>query len=125
MKVTGAKEAAADLMSLARRSPRALERALYKFENQELTESKKLVPVEHGTLKDSGVADHPEWQGNTLTGEIGYGGAASEYALHVHEDLEAFHDDGQAKYLEQPLNESEPYFESRVGSDFQRFAGLE
>jgi hypothetical protein len=123
-RVTGGREAAADLMALAKKSPRAMERALYKYGNVEMTEAKRLTPVEFGTLRDSGVVDEPEWQGNTLSMELGFGGAAEDYALYVHEDMEAFHKHGQAKFLEIPLNQSEPYFEDRVGADFVKFAGI-
>ncbi len=34
-------------------------------------------------------------------------GYTQDYAIHVHEDLEAFHRVGQAKYLEQPAREME------------------
>lgn len=30
-------------------------------------------------------------------------GYEAEYAVHVHEDLDAFHDNGQAKFLEEPM----------------------
>lgn len=124
-KIMGATEAASDLSRFARKSPKAMERALYKFGNEVMDESIPLVPVEEGTLRDSHMVDEPEWTGDTLGMEIGYGGAAEDYARAVHEDLEAFHDDGQAKFLEQPLNRSEPEMDSRVGADFERFAGLD
>jgi hypothetical protein len=124
-KVTGGQEAANELFKLARKSPRAMERSLFKYGNTRLTESKRLVPVEYGDLKDSGTADEPEWNGSNLSMELGYGGAAMEYAEIVHEDMEAFHDDGQAKYLEQPLNAAEPNFDQEIGADFERFMGLD
>lgn len=37
-----------------------------------------------------------------VTGVVGYSAA---YAVYVHEDLEAHHDVGQAKFLEQPARE--------------------
>jgi len=37
-----------------------------------------------------------------------------EYAVKVHEDLEAFHNEGQAKYLESVLRESGPHMLDRV-----------
>jgi hypothetical protein len=57
--------------------------------------SQEMCPVDFGTLRDSAyVTDLPNGY------EIGYGGAASEYALDQHENLNYYHDDGQAKFLE-------------------------
>lgn len=123
-RVTGGVEAANDLMALARKSPKAMERAFYKFGNEEMKEAKQLTPVEHGTLRDSGTVDEPVWQGTNLVMELGFGGAAQDYAFAVHEDMEAFHEQGQAKFLETPLNQSAEYFDQRIGNDFERFMGL-
>ena len=102
-----------------------MERSLYKYGNTEMTEAKRLTPVEHGDLRDSGTVDEPQWSGSNLSLELGFGGAAEDYARAVHEDLEAYHAQGQAKFLETPLNQSEPHFDERIGSDFQKFVGLE
>lgn len=57
--------------------------------------SQEMCPVDIGTLRDSAyVEDLPNGY------EIGYGGAAEEYALEQHENLDYYHDDGQAKFLE-------------------------
>jgi hypothetical protein len=125
VKVTGALEAASDLMSLAKKSPTAMERAFFKFGNTEMTEAKRLTPVEFGDLRDSGEVSPPEWEGDNLTMELSFGGSASEYAMAVHEDMEAHHDQGEAKFLEKPLNASEPYMDQRVGADFARFLGID
>jgi len=64
-------------------------------------ESQKLVPVDTGALRASaklrveGPPGHPDV---TISYEM-------PYAVHVHEDLEAFHNNGQAKYLEEPARE--------------------
>jgi hypothetical protein len=65
--------------------------------------SQRLVPVDLGALKASGFVSLPDIQGDWIEITIGYGGPAAPYAFYVHEDLEAFHDDGQAKYLEIPF----------------------
>lgn len=124
-RVTGAREAAGTLMALARKSPRAMERALYKYGNTEMTEAKRLTPVEFGDLRDSGAASQPEWQGEKLSMELSFGDSSIDYALAVHEDLEAHHDNGEAKFLEKPLNASEPHFDARIGRDFETFVGLD
>jgi hypothetical protein len=85
---------------------------------------KERTPVEFNTLRSSGQVDLPKWNGSTLGITLGFGGAAESYAFWVHEDLEAFHSVGQAKFIESVLYESEPYFEQRIGNSFARRMGL-
>jgi len=113
-KIWGHREMKANLETLAKKSARAQMKALHQVAQEEMTESKKLVPVDTGTLKNSGHVEQPKRIGDAISVELGYGGAAEDYAIPVHEDLEAFHRVGQAKYLEQPLNESAPHIATRV-----------
>lgn len=122
--MTGGREMANNLRGLARKVEAAAERAVFKFANIEMTEMKRRTPVDTGTLRDSGKVDEPIRRGNELSVTLGFGGAAEEYALDVHEDLEAFHRVGQAKFASSVLNESEPHFESRVGADVRADLGL-
>lgn len=63
-------------------------------------ESQELVPVLTGALKSSGrIVEDPE--GNYIAYGDDLGGV--DYATYVHEDLTAFHPNGQAKYLEIPM----------------------
>ena len=57
--------------------------------------SQTMCPVDSGTLKGSAYVQEIDkgW-------EIGYGGAAEEYALEQHENLQYYHPVGQAKFLE-------------------------
>ena len=57
--------------------------------------SQTMCPVDSGTLKGSAYVQEiiDGW-------EIGYGGAAEEYALEQHENLQYHHPVGQAKFLE-------------------------
>lgn len=72
-----------------------------------MTDSKEnYVPVDLGTLKSSGHVKLPVVKKSTVVVEMGYGGAASKYALRVHEDLNAKHTVGQAKYLEIPFKKA-------------------
>jgi len=50
-----------------------------------LNESKKIVPVAFGVLKDSGRVELPQSTGTRTVVEVTYGGAAAGYALIVHE----------------------------------------
>lgn len=59
-----------------------------------------LVPVDTGHLKNSGyVRDLGEGKGV----EIGF---TASYAIYVHENMEAYHAVGQAKFLEQSLKDN-------------------
>lgn len=85
-----------------------------------LDESQRIVPVDKGTLKDSGTVKEPVVDANGIEVEITYGGAASKYAFFVHEDLSARHKDGKtAKYLEIPAEAAAPTF---VRTVMQRYA---
>jgi hypothetical protein len=105
------------------------EAALYQVAEQEMTESKKRVPVDLGNLKNSGHVQHPERDAEGISLKMGFGGPAGAgnvggetnkedvgYAIVVHEDLEAFHKVGQAKYLESVLQESAPYLLERIAN---------
>lgn len=67
-----------------------------------MRDSKELVPVDTGALRASGHVKAPEVSAGGVEVEMGYGGAASAYALIQHERLDYNHPSGQAKYLEEP-----------------------
>lgn len=113
VEIRGVKEMVARLRTVATKMPNTVMQALYQEAQIELTESKRRVPVDTGTLKSSGHVAGTEHVGNKFTATIAYGGAAP-YAIYVHEDLEAHHEVGQAKYLESVLMESAPYIAARL-----------
>lgn len=83
---------------------KVFDRALFDVAETILNESKELVPVDVGTLKNSGQVEDPKRDANGVEVEITYGGDAKAYAWRVHEDMKARHKDGQtAKYLEKPV----------------------
>jgi len=99
-----------DVSSLAARAhpiiAQALATALYRNAEATMTESKRIVPVETGTLRSSGHVQPPVVTGDNVQVTLGYGGAASAYAIVQHERLDYRHEPpGQAKYLEQPVRE--------------------
>lgn len=89
------------------------------------------VPVQYGALRNSGVVMVPVWDGNTVRVVLGFGGAASAYALAVHEHLSAHSprswktaeaaghpvqfSHGGPKYLERPFVERASDLTARVG----------
>lgn len=87
---------------------KALESALYVEGERMMTTSKLECPVDTGTLRSSGhvAPPHTDIMGHTVTVSLGYGGAAADYALRVHEDLNMHHTVGKAKFLEDPVREA-------------------
>jgi hypothetical protein len=122
--LVGTREMVARIEEVAHKARRAIDKAVYKFGNTEMREMKRLVPVDTGTLKNSGYVEKPKRDGSRVMLEIGFGGAAEHYAMYVHEDLDAYHENGQAKYVEMPLSESAPFFAQRVGEDVRKELGL-
>lgn len=107
---------AARLRALASKFPDDVAKAMYKEAQIEMTESKRRVPVDTGVLRASGFVQEPERKGSNISVTLSYGGAAETYAIIVHEDLEAHHRVGQAKYLESVLKESAPFMKQRIAA---------
>lgn len=120
----GGREMKANMERLAKKSPKSMERALKKFGEIEMAEMKRRIPVDTGTARDSGFVGKPEWQANTLTIELGFGGAAEDYIIPLHENLDVYHPNGEAKFVESVLSESEPHFAERVLTDWAKDMGL-
>jgi hypothetical protein len=101
------------LSSLAGLGPEviaAADAAIEREAEYELSITKEFVPVATGNLKASGRVERSEM----LTVDIVYGGPAGsggpeqeldvDYAVPVHENLEAHHPNGMAKFVEIPVN---------------------
>lgn len=80
----------------------------------DLLEVYKRTPVLTGELRTTEKLMGPFKNGNSIVVMIVCGGPEAPYAAIVHEDLEAFHKFGQAKYLESVLFESRPFMGQRV-----------
>lgn len=80
----------------------------------EMTEAKRRTPVDTGTLRASGHVAGPKHSGRDTEVMLAFGGPAAPYALFVHENLDAHHPVGQAKFLEGTLHESAPYLAQRI-----------
>jgi len=107
-----------------------LGRELYLEAQGIMTASGPLVPVDTAALKGSGYVKPPERDGNKVTVELGYGGPAAQinpktgqstdgYALFVHENLEAHHPVGGAKYLELPFNQATHGMGARIAENLK------
>lgn len=95
----------------------ALAAALYREAEGLITEAKQETPVDTGALRASGHVRQPEIKENEIVVRCGFGGVGAPYGLYVHENLEASHPVGKAKYLEDPANRRAPTMEERVGRD--------
>ena len=116
-KLLGAAQMVARLRQIAVKFPDRVAAAIYQEAQIEMTESKRRCPVDVGTLRASGMVAQPErGPGRNISVTLSYGGAAQDYAIPQHENLEYFHKVGQAKFLESVLNESRPFMAARIAA---------
>lgn len=98
---------------------KAIAKAMYQEATVVLNESKKIVPVDLGTLKNSGQVKKPDVSANAVNVDISYGGAAADYAFIVHENPNARHKPGKTyKYLEIPFMARKPIFIANLRMKF-------
>jgi len=100
-----------NLQRIAKRFPEEIERALTIEAKIELKEAQRRVPYDTGKLHDSGKVLPPIRTQNRILVPIIFD---APYAVYVHEDPDAFHPNGQWKFLESVLNESAPHMAERV-----------
>lgn len=117
----GASEMIATLKRVAAKFPDRVAGAIYAEAQIEMTESRRRCPVDitpnaphPGQLRASGRVSRPEKKGREIFVVMSYGGPAIDYAVHVHENPDAFHPVGQWKYLESVLNESQSHMAARL-----------
>ena len=108
------------LTAIAKAFPDNVKKALHQEVQIEVTEMKKRCPVDTtdnaphpGNLRASIHAEEPQGSGRTLTQMVATG-IQAPYAIYVHEDLDAFHPVGQAKFMESVIQESAPYMAERI-----------
>lgn len=91
-----------------------------------MEKAKPLTPLDRGPLEESGMVLPPEWSGDTLTVTAGFGTTpeTAAYAEEQHERMDYKHAPGrQAKYLEQPANESLPGMGERFAANMGKKLG--
>jgi len=102
-----------------------LGQALYKEAAVIFEESQDEVPVDTGILRSSGQLGLPKIEGGELVVDITYGGAAADYAIYVHEDLEMRHQPGKkAKFLEDPARRRIRGMDERLLGMVRRAMGI-
>jgi hypothetical protein len=102
------------LLRLKQKFPDEVGRALYVETEIEVKEVKRRTPVDKGPLRASVHQEGPTRNWRTIGTSIVAGGPAAPYAIYVHENLEAFHPVGQAKFIESVILESRPHMGARV-----------
>lgn len=121
VEITGLNETLRRLAELEAQALRGAKRGLNQWSEETMTEAKERVPVEEGVLKASGFVEPPEEAGGVISQEIGFGGAASDYALVQHEDLSLNHPNGgQAKFLESAVNEREGQLARDIAAEVEQ-----
>lgn len=86
-------------------------RAAFEVGHEAFADSQRECPVETGALRGSGHVKTPKVSASEIEIEIAYGGPAADYAIYVHEDLDAHHDaPTKAKFLEDPVKKIAPHF---------------
>ena len=99
----------------------AAEDALVIEANEMMTEAKYQTPVDDGTLRGSGTVFDARRTRNGVEIEMGFGGAASDYAVVQHENLELDHGGvGNAKFLERPVLAGSRSLRKRLHDEIER-----
>lgn len=128
MSYAGVALAAIKLKNLGAKAPGLIGEALRAEMEVELTEVIERTPLDTGDLRKTERVVGPVTNGNKTSVYITAGGPVPggatrpenrteegvDYALYVHEDLEAMHPIGQAQFITSVLLESKPYMARRV-----------
>jgi hypothetical protein len=96
--------------------PDEMANALREEAKIELKEAIRRTPRDTGALRRSGRVTEVKKGDRTCSVSIIFGGPTAPYAVYVHEDLEAYHPVGQAKFLESVLLESRPHMAKRLAA---------
>jgi hypothetical protein len=110
----GTVEMSQKLRRLAENFPRKTARAAETEFDVEKEESMRRTPKRTGALRRSHKRGEARITGKKIIVELSAGDETTPYAIHVHENLEAFHRVGQAKFLESTLFESRRSIGARI-----------
>jgi len=125
-KLTGIPELEAALTEAGGLALEAFASAMLQEQEQIISDAKRLTPVDTGVLRASGTVLPPVITGTQVEVQAGFGGAASAYAVPVHERMGVHHPTGQAKFLEQPFLERAATLPAKlaakVAAAFERLA---
>ena len=122
--LNGVEQMRARLRRLSAGFPDMVVAALYQETEVEVKEVKRRTPVDTGVLRGTIHQVGPTRRGRTIYTLIAAGGPSAPYAVYEHEDLDAFHKVGQAKFIESVIMESRPYLAARVARRIELNRGL-
>jgi ribosomal 50S subunit-recycling heat shock protein len=105
-KFTGDKEVMARLLGFRDYARKDMRLAVKAIAQGKLEITQERVPVKSGALKATGRISVRVGE-KQVTARIIYGDGDVRYAANVHEDLSAQHKNGQAKYVESVINETD------------------
>ncbi len=108
------------IQNIARKFPERFAIAQFLETEIETEESRKRTPKKTGLLASTVRTEGPIINRNKIETSVAAGGIDAHYAVYVHEDLYAHHDNGQAKFIESTLNESAPYMLRRIAARFKQ-----
>jgi hypothetical protein len=97
------------------KAKKAVAATVAKFVENVRRDSLNEVPVDTGALHDSFYSE--------VTGSVATFGYASEYAMWVHEDLSAYHLNGKAKFLEDPIRVHSASFRETFAEELRKQLG--
>lgn len=112
-RIEGADKVLANMILLGGKLEAQATKALTDEANTILNAAMDQTPVETGTLRRSGTVEDPKVSAKGITVEIGFHTA---YAAAVHENLNAAHKIGKAKFLEDPVNRAAPGLAGRLAA---------
>ena len=108
--MTGTDKLRNALLHLLKATPERMAAQVHGMAEEAMTESKKRTPVDLGDLKRSGNVKPPVVTKDSISVRMGYGDTAVNYALFVHEDVNARHKVGRSHYLSSVIDELRPKF---------------
>ena len=111
------KSVQAKILAVASKNPILARKAMLAEGRIEKNEMIQRTPVDKGPLRGSYEMEFKDEGGSASinpTVRISVGGPSAPYAPVVHEDMEAFHKVGQAKFMESVLLESRVHFARRL-----------
>lgn len=112
--ITGINELKRALGRAGALADKALESAMFLEQEAVIATAKERTPVDTGVLRGSGTVLPPKVKGSRIEVTAGFGGAAQDYAVVVHERMGVNHPVGQSKFLESAFLDRAPRIPSNL-----------
>ncbi len=109
-------ETLAELKVIQKQAPDVFAAALFQEGQVERLEVIESTPRKFGALRASIILRGPFRKGIRIWVIMQAGGPTTTYAAIVHFDLEAFHEVGDALYIQNPLKKAIPFLPKRIAA---------